>query len=594
MGALFGYCGTPRPGLLERMAQRLAHRSRGGWEQCRSDLSRRGQMQARIGHGIAPFNSESHLAKRGPACLGYTGALYRVPQSAPDLASSTKAQRLLSAIITGGTNSAQSLDGAFVLAWYDGEALYLMRDATGIKALYWAKVGQCLLFASETKALFADPALLKALRPGALAEYFTFSFVPGEGTMLEDVYELQPGCLLEFRDARVQIHRWFRFEDLEWIPQHQDPDSTHIDRIRRVLAASTEACVVNAPATPGCFLSGGIDSSAVLAMAKHLYPEQRFPTFSVHFGAEYPHEREFIDLMVRHCRTEHHLLEVRPKQFSNRLEEICWHLDDPIGDPVTMPNYLLAEYAARYTPVVLNGEGGDPCFGGPKNIPMLLSGLYGHPTDEEADGWLERQYLYAFQRAYPDLQRLFGPELRQACGSDRPLIALIRPFLRGDRPHHPLNKLMAMNIRLKGATLILVKVDKMTSANGLLALPPLFSRTMVEASMRVPPRLKLEGAVEKSILKRAVADLVPRTIIERPKSGMRVPVHYWFQGELRRFARRRLSKRRMCRLGLFDPDYIQQIVKYDTIAVPGQRHGLKLWMLLTFLLWYEQFFGEAI
>jgi asparagine synthase (glutamine-hydrolysing) len=134
----------------------------------------------------------------------------------------------------------------------------------------------------------------------------------------------------------------------------------------------------------------------------------------------------------------------------------------------------------------------------------------------------------------------------------------------------------------------------MTSANGLLALPPLFSRTMVEASMRVPPRLKLEGAVEKSILKRAVADLVPRTIIERPKSGMRVPVHYWFQGELRRFARRRLSKRRMCRLGLFDPDYIQQIVKYDTIAVPGQRHGLKLWMLLTFLLWYEQFFGEAI
>jgi asparagine synthase (glutamine-hydrolysing) len=127
----------------------------------------------------------------------------------------------------------------------------------------------------------------------------------------------------------------------------------------------------------------------------------------------------------------------------------------------------------------------------------------------------------------------------------------------------------------------------MTAANGLLALPPLFARRVIAASMAIPPGLKLAGNVEKGVLKRAVADIVPRPIVERPKSGMMVPVRFWMQKEMRRFARRVLSRRNLNRLGYFDPAYVQRLLAYDREAVAGARHGLKLWMLVTFVLWHE-------
>jgi len=599
MGALFGYCGKPQTDVLAQMAQLLAHRASHGWEHCTITHH---HTQVGIGHSIAPTSLKTQLAQHNNTCLGYAGVLFNPVMhptfTSPELTNAPSValpQQLLQHVIVRGATAAEALEGAFVLAWYDGERFYLLRDATGVKALYWAQVEQRLLFASEIKALFADPQLSKSLRPAALAEYFTFSFIPGAGTMLENVYELQPGHLLTFHNGQVEIRRWFEFEQLEWQPHtaNDHPPEEYVAKVRQALTQSTEECLNTSAHTPGIFLSGGIDSSAVLAMAADLRPASRLPTFSIHFGTEYPHEKAFIDLMVRHCGTEHHELEVRPQQFTARLEEICWRLDDPIGDPVAMPNYLLAEYAAQHTPVILNGEGGDPCFGGPKNIPMLLSQLYGTPTDESTEGWLERQYLHAFQRAYSDLDELLSPAIQQAVPYDAHLVALLHPFFHTAQPQHLLNKLMATNIRLKGANLILVKVEKMTAANRLLALPPLFSKRIVETSIRVPPALKLQGAVEKSVLKRAVQDLVPQPIIDRPKSGMRVPVHYWFQGELKRFAKQRLSKRRLRRLELFNVDYVQRIIKYDLEAVRGRRHGLKLWMLITFLLWYEQFFKES-
>ncbi len=151
-----------------------------------------------------------------------------------------------------------------------------------------------------------------------------------------------------------------------------------------------------------------------------------------------------------------------------------------------------------------------------------------------------------------------------------------------------LNKLMSTNIRLKGANLILVKVEKMTSANGVLALPPLFTRGMVETSMSCPPWLKLAGNTEKAVLKKAVADIVPKPIVERAKSGMMVPVRFWFRGEMRKYAKKVLSKRNLRRVGLFDVDYVHGLLDYSVTDIHGLRYGTKLWMLTTFMLWYEQ------
>ena len=181
----------------------------------------------------------------------------------------------------------------------------------------------------------------------------------------------------------------------------------------------------------------------------------------------------------------------------------------------------------------------------------------------------------------------------QEAGGEEALIALLEPYFQASTPVDFVNKLMSINIRLKGANLILVKVEKMSAAHGLLALPPLFSRRIIETSMSCPPGVKLAGAVEKSVLKKAVQDLVPEAIIARPKSGMMVPVRFWFQGELREYGKKRLSRQQIQRGGLFNPDYVQRLLNYEMEGVPGLRHGLKLWMLMTFLLWHEQMVETA-
>ncbi len=587
MACLFGYCGSPADGLLARMAALLAHRCPSGWERA-SGATATGET-VEIGHGMATWNRESQLARRDRDLLGYGGVLFDTAGlTGPNDFGSGVAGRMLAGLCQPTVEpSLQQLTGAFVLALSQGDSVYLVRDPAGVKVLYWTVHRGRLLFASEIKALFADPAVPRRMRAGALPEYLTFSFVPGAGTMFEGIEELQPGSILCFRQGRASVRRHFRFEELESEPPR--PPEEYPALVRSALECSVAECLAVSPEkSPAVFLSGGIDSSAVLAVAARQRPEARIPTFSVHFGAEYARENDFVQLMVDRYRTEHRWLEIRPAGFLEQMRDIIWRLDDPIGDPVTVPNYLLARAAAQVSAVVLNGEGGDPCFGGPKNLPMLLARLYGPLPGEPATGWLERNYLRAFQRCYQDLGALLDPALLREAGGDDAMIGLLEPFFRATQPRDFVNKLMAMNIRLKGANLILVKVEKMTAANGVLALPPLFSRRIIETSMICPSGTKLEGAVEKSVLKKAVRDAVPDAIIARPKSGMMVPVRFWFQGDLRRYGEKMLARPNLQRCGFFDPDYVKRLLNYEMEGVPGLRHGLKLWMLITFLLWHEQ------
>lgn len=585
MGCLFGYVGKPNDNLLANMAKRLHHRCHQGWEQVSTPLYD-GDVLA-VGQGLSSWGKATQLAKYQRQLFAYDGVFFdKNPTFCQAARDSLLTPDFFHLLHPDTQKALNNLTGAFVLAYSDGETSYLLRDHGGVKTLYWTVHQGCLLFASEIKALFAEATLPRRMRYSALPEYFAFSFIPGERTMFEGIYELQAGTLLRFKQGDVSLQRQFTVETLEWTPE--TPPTDYVELVRHHLFEATRDCLRISRQLPAVFLSGGIDSSSVLATACALLPEQKIPTFSVHFGTEYANENEFVRLMVERYQTEHHWLHVRPSDFLADFREIIWRLDDPIGDPVTVPNYLLAREAAKVTDVVLNGEGGDPCFGGPKNIPMLLARLYGTLPDESSLGWLERNYLQTFQRAFPDLNQLFTPDVLQGLNTEAHLIDILTPFFKTEKPVDFLNKLMCMNIRLKGANLILVKVDKMSSANQLLALPPLFSKQMIEASLQCPPALKLEGSIEKSVLKKAMRDLVPEPIILRPKSGMMVPVRFWFQGEMQRYSKHLLSKKNIKRLGLFNPDYVQQLQAYDMENIHTGRHGLKLWMLITFLLWYEQ------
>lgn len=587
MGCLFGYCGRPAQGLLERMQSALAHRCADGWE--RVSLAIGSDRVMEIGRGLPPWSQGPQVAmdEQRRLAMGFSGVVFN-REEVNRRYGSADGTGLLSAFGDHPSEVLETLEGCFTLAAARDDRVFLVRDPSGIKALYWTLHKDRLVFAVEIKGLFADPLVQRSLRIAALPEYLTFSFVPGEGTMFESVSELQPGTILTYHAGRVVTRRHFLFERLEPDGDSRRPPRRYANAVRDALERSVAECCRVSDRPPSVFVSGGIDSSAVLAVAARRFDGSPLKTFSVHFGSEYANENSFVRLMVERYRTDHTWLEIRPEKFLGRMREIMRVLDDPIGDPITVPNFLLAEAASRVSPVVLNGEGGDPCFGGPKNIPMMLAGLYGAPAGKPGGKWMEWNYLHSFRKCFSDLGRILDPAVLKESGGEDALLAVITPFLEANPPAALLNKLMAMNIRLKGANLILVKVDKMTSANSVLAMPPLFSKRMVETSMACPPEIKLVGNVEKSVLKRAVEDIVPAPIVMRPKSGMMVPVRFWFRDEMRRYAKQVLARPHLKRVGFFNVDYATKLLDYERTEIEGSHHGLKLWMLVTFMLWYEQ------
>ena len=588
MGCLFGYVGERSENLLGKMAGRMARRCAAGWESTVLGLG--ANRVVAIGRGVPPWSAAGQVIgdEQRRVAFGHSGVF---------LDGQNGAAPSIQDLENNSDSALEKLTGCFTAAFFHDGRLQLVRDPAGVKALYWTRHRERLLFASEIKALFADPRVPRILRTGAIPEYLTFSFVPGQSTMFEDIFELQPGHILTFAKDAVSVRRHFLFENREWDGADPPADTpAFIRRVRADLEQSVSECCEAARVRgqfPAVFVSGGIDSSAVLATAAHLYPNERMKSFSVHFGSEYANENEYITMITRRWRTRHVWIEIRPRQFLDRLPQIVHCLDDPIGDPITVPNFLMAEAASKTRGFALNGEGGDPCYGGPKNIPMMLARLLGPlPGGSNGRRFLEREYLRSFRKCFADIGQLLDPAVLKESGGEEALLDVVTPFFRVEKPRKFINKLMATNIRFKGANLILVKVDKMTSNNGLLAMPPLFSRRVVEGSMACPPTLKLHGSIEKWALKQAVADLVPDPIIQRPKSGMMVPLHFWFQGEMRRYAKRTLSKRNLREVGLFNADYIGKILKYDREDVQGARHGLKLWMLITFMLWRESMLGS--
>jgi asparagine synthase (glutamine-hydrolysing) len=472
-----------------------------------------------------------------------------------------------------GPDMGQHALGMFAAAVWDTRQrrLLLLRDGVGARTLYYAREGRAWWFAARLRTLRRTPAVTGEISLTAVRAYLTCAFVPGAETLWRDASELRPGTTLSLPDG--EIHSYW--EPVEAVADPEEPAETHPARLRALLE---EAVRVRLPVEGpvGIYLSGGLDSSLVTALAARDAPGL-VHTYALHFGPEYPNELEFSSLVARHCGTRHQILTLPGRLIQQKLMETMVALDDPIGDPLTVPNLLLGHAAARDTDVILNGEGGDPCFGGPKNVPMLLHALY------SPDGQREAAYLRSFQKCYDDLPRLLTPEVQAELRKAPPLEALPAPFLNNPAMPHFLNRLMHMNVRLKGADQILTKVANLTSAVGLLGRSPLFDRRVVEASFSIPPALKLAGAEEKAVLKAAVADLLPEAILTRPKSGMLVPVQGWFRRELRRFARGVLLDRRARTRPYLNPELVREWLAYRGNVWP--RHGVKLWLLLTLELW---------
>ncbi|MGV3720324.1 MAG: asparagine synthetase B family protein, partial [Actinomycetota bacterium] len=472
-----------------------------------------------------------------------------------------------------GPDGATHIRGMFAAAIWDtrDQHLHLVRDAVGARALYYAESGTECWFAARLRALRRAPIVSGELSLQAVRAYLAFAYVPGALTLWRDVLELRPGTVRSLPEREARQY-WEPREVCDDPPQSMD---THARRLRVLLESAVGDRLPKSGPT-GVFLSGGLDSSLVAALVQK-QATGPVHTYSIHFGAQYPSELQFSEMVARHCGTAHHVLELPAKLIQSRLPETLAALDDPIGDPLTVPNFLLGREAARDVPVVFNGEGGDPCFGGPKNLPMLLNELYA--GDEDRCG----AYLRSYQKCYDDLPRLLSPEALRAAEKLPPLEELVRPFLERASMSQYLNRLMLLNTRLKGADHILTKVSNLTQAHGLVGQSPLFDCRVVAEAFATPPQYKLAGSEEKMVLKRAVADLLPEPILTRPKSGMLVPVQDWFRRDLRRYARAMLLARNARTRPYLNRSLVREWLEYRGGLWP--RHGVKLWLLLTLEVW---------
>jgi asparagine synthase (glutamine-hydrolysing) len=495
---------------------------------------------------------------------GELGAALGVPP-APPLA-------LLGALVHArGAAAGRLALGMYAAAvWIAAERrLWLLRDGAGARTLYLAgDPSRGWSFASSLRPMRRAAGVSGEVDLVALRDYLGCAFVPGARTMWRGVAELRPGTALALPEGEASVF----WEPTERVEDPDAPLEAHAARLRGVL---DEAVRVRLPASGpvGVYLSGGVDSSLVTALAARMAPGP-VHTFALHFGGGHPNELQWSSRVARHCATEHHVLELPASAIERHLPESLAALDDPIGDPLTTPNLLLGRAAARETGTILNGEGGDPGFGGPKNTPMLLHALYG-------GGDLAAAYLRSFGKCSDDLPVLLTPGAREALRDGPPAGDWFAPRLVDGGMRHFLNRLLDVNVRFKGADHILTKVANLTTANGLVGRSPLADRRVIDAGFAIPPEHKLAGAVEKAVLKAAVADLLPAEVVHRPKSGMLVPVQAWFQDELRPLARAML----------LDPaartaPYLSRPVVKEWLDTPeAPRRGVKLWLLLTLELW---------
>ncbi|WOD39812.1 asparagine synthase-related protein [Nodosilinea sp. E11] len=463
------------------------------------------------------------------------------------------------------------LVGSFSLAVWDRErqVLELGRDPVGARTLYYTVQGSTRWAAGDLRSL--APYRSNELDPIALRDYLCCAFVPGDRTLWQDLRELRPGTRLTWPGDASQLY-WHLEERLETESQEESL-AWHGERLRSHLDQVVQDSLPDAPV--GVFLSGGLDSSAIAALATkfHAHPVH---TYSIHFGDPYPNELEFSSLVAQHCGTEHHILEIPLRQMWEELPETTAWLDDPIGDPLTVPNLLLGRLAKQQVEVVLNGEGGDPCFGGPKNQPMLINQLYGTISPQDS----LQAYLLAFRKCAADLPQLLKPDLWAAVQHE--------PYCFAEDLHSSasyLNRLMALNIKFKGADQILTKVNNLTRAAGVAGRSPLFDPRIVELSMAIPPQYKLSGVEEKAVLKQAVADLLPEAILKRPKSGMMVPVQAGFQREWKRAARKLLLSRQAAIAPYLNQALIKDWLNYQ--GDPWRRYGVKLWLLVSLEIWLK-------
>jgi asparagine synthase (glutamine-hydrolysing) len=499
------------------------------------------------------------------------------------------------------------LDGMFGIALWDtrSRALLLARDRFGEKPLFYADDGQRLLFASELKSLLRVPGFHPEIAPDAVRAYVCFGYVPTPGSIFRGVSKLPPGHFLRFVDGRASVHRYYT---LGFGPKHRLGEAEAEEELARLLDQAVESRLV-ADVPFGAFLSGGLDSSVVVAlMSRHL--RQPVQTFSIGFREAAYNELSDARRVAQHLHTEHHELVVEPDAVG-LLHELVWFLDEPFADSSAVPTYLVAKLARERVKMVLTGDGGDEAFGGYDRYLRFLdlerlgsfkaaaaatAGLAGRFLPGH-HGYRLRRIAERLRLPFPD-SYLSGVALTRADAADDLLGDAVRPdgaghygglaaVARLSAGLDPLDRCVAIDFASYLPDDILVKLDRMGMANSIEGRAPLLDHRLVDFAVRLPSDLRVRAHRGKHLLRRAAARWLPAEVLSKPKQGFAIPLGQWFRGPLVGLAREVIGSQAFRERGLLRPQAAQRYL--DGHLAGEADYGELLWLILSLELWAKRF-----
>jgi asparagine synthase (glutamine-hydrolysing) len=515
-----------------------------------------------------------------------------------------------------GVDCVTAVNGMFAAAIWDAKAqtLFLARDRLGKKPLYYRTTPKQLLFGSEVKALLQHPACPRELDHRSLSKYLAYEYVPSPHCIFKGINKLPAGHSLTWKCGETRIRRYW---DLRFPEPIRRPEAQIAEELcERLKEAVRLRLISDVPL--GVFLSGGIDSSSVVAMMAELRPASQIKTFAIGFEEQSFDESRYARRVAEFFGTEHHQDILQSRVLLEMLPEVAAFLDEPFADASVIPTYLLSRFTRRRVTVALGGDGGDELFAGYPTFPahrvarfyrvpkaihnrlvLPLAGLLPVSTENFSLDFKVKRFLRgAGARAAIRDQIWLGAftpaeqeSLLEGMSGEIDHYEDIAQVERDCPGRDPVQRLVYQYCKLYLAEDILVKVDRASMACSLEARAPFLDYTFVEFANSIPSHLKLKGLRPKYILKRAMHGKLPPEILARGKKGFGIPIAKWFRTGLKDLVQDALSARRIREQGIFNHRTVERLLAEH---LQGTRDNRKeLWTLLMFQLWHDKHLQRA-
>ena len=605
---------------IERMTESLAHRGpddAGYFVEGQVGLGHRRLSIIDLSGGGQPIFNEDQSA-----AIVFNGEIYNYRDLADELKTAghtfrtrSDTETILHAYEEYGDDCVQQLRGMFGFAIWDGakRRLLLARDRLGVKPVYYYRDDRFLAFASEIKSLLEIRSIPREVDPEAFDMYLSLRYVPGPRTMFKNIFRLQPGHVLAADDSGVRIAKYWDIDYPETEPR--SPEYL-LERFRELLDESVRMRLLS-EVPLGVFLSGGLDSSAILATMSKYAGDSRVKTFSIGYQASPAEEMAsnefgYARVAADAFSSEHHEYRLDAPSFAEFVPDLVSYLDEPLADPSCIPLYFISKLAREHITVVLSGEGADEILAGYGIYGRMLAldRIYAgsgplrrlapwaaHLTPSEKLRHYVRMCGQPLETRYRGVSRGFTDEGKlRLVGADRmkqsgrQLRNVFGAYFKAVEKASPLDRMLYVDAKVWLPDDLLIKADKMTMANGLELRVPFLDHKMVEFAATLPNASKIHGRGGKTLLRSAMRGVLPDAIIDRPKKGFPIPIGSWLRTSLRQFTRDHLLARDSACGRYVDRAETARLVEEHEQGRADRSQ--EIWTLLVFEFWHRHFIED--